>query len=498
MSVLPYPNHLKGLIDAALGELDWRPTYSGDSEFRTRLLAQFNSAMVDVFEDVPFAFDQTDYLIITEPDVVSVEAVATDRLQIKDSARLVLYRASSALAAGGVAWVFGEDWGGRTIILTDANGNNYYRTVHHTWQNGLGPGQEDRLTIDHPLPLSAAAGVFKYRVITEHYPLPCQAVNIKSAAIVEPVGIPLVVATQQEFEESGYYEYRHQYFGQPGVIVKGNSHQLPAPLYTPPVSLSPGAAIPTDVWVTTDDPAGTFDYVWTMCFGKVDDDQTSRLGHRAPRYESSASPVSASIATTEGAAAIVVTLPNIDRQYGYGPDGTERDGHSGYYIRVYARRRNTETGAAIHRVETPNKFFLAGEAPGARGEFVHDGTPALDRTVPLRNRGVYQQIRMFPRPDAAYKVYLKCHHIPDQVVNDYDSIQLPDGPTRLLVLKFQERVLSGMLNDPERKISVIGEYLDRLKTIRGNYGLHEATKLKKKPATIHPQAPRASVFARLV
>jgi len=238
-------------------------------------------------------------------------------------------------------------------------------------------------------------GPFNYRVYTEEYPLPDDIIEVRSTRLWKTNNSwPLQVLGQEDAERQNIID-RHTDLakGIPRVIYRRKHYQMPAPAVPPDVELWSDYQLNRG-WVGPD-PAGTFEYKITYCWGARDIwfrnpgphhwgfnaiDPVNTLGrawddtgaadkwgkqrYREPRWESAPSSASAQISPsnwldqgTHGKA-VRLTLPNIEYIQGFfwklltnsvppanplDPDVSNPFSRmhlekSGWFVRVYRRR----------------------------------------------------------------------------------------------------------------------------------------------------------------
>jgi len=248
------------------------------------------------------------------------------------------------------------------------------------------------------------AGPFQYRIYTEEYALPDDVIQVNSTRLWETNNTwPMRVISQYEAEQLSLLNtHRNVAKGIPRTLFRRTHYQMPAPAVPPFVSQYNAVAdLPSLLgagW-RGPEPAGTFEYQITYCWGARDiwfrnpgphhwganaidpvntvgkawdaidgNEQWGQQRYREPRWESAPSPVSAQVITTNielnGALGFAarLTLPNIEYIQGFywnlvardstaalqppATDGTffER-AHaqkSGWFVRIYRRRVATD------------------------------------------------------------------------------------------------------------------------------------------------------------
>ena len=456
-----------------LEQLDWQPTQSAD--FVALVDRLINRSYQTLCREAPYLFWEQKVRFATQADVSSVSGVTADRLAVNPSDAYVLQRAESP--TGGATWVFDGTWDGREIEVTDSAGQTHRRRIREVW-NDSGAAR-DRITLDRPWPNTSDTAM-TYRVFTDRYYLPEDTIELRSATLFTDTNYRLSVATQYDMERLQLQDFKGRFSARPEVIYRGEPFRLDAPTLAPEVS-----ADSNNAWQGPD-PAGKFDYVYTYCWGRRDDDYDTALGKKFPKWESPPSPVSSTIATTFSGLAITVDLPDVDFMLNFGTAGTTRLNRSGYYIRIYARRYTRDGGP---RIETPEVFFLVGEVSGSAGTYTHDGSELLDYHNRLRDSHGYQSVKLHPMPDARYELDLRVLSRPKPLVNDQDTPQIHEDGTEALILKTLQMLHRH--NGSEQSAMISQEEYDRtLRNLTKRYGSIPYQHIRKRPARVLARGSR--------
>lgn len=459
-----------------LEQLDWQPTQSSD--FVALVDRLINRSYQTLSREAPYLFWEQKVRIATQVDTASVSGVAADRLAVNSSDTYVLERAESP--ASGATWVTDGTWDGREIEATDAAGQTHRRTIREVWNDG--GDAKDRISIDRPWPNNTDTAM-TYRIFTDRYYLPEDTIELRSATLFTDTNYRLSVATQYDMERLQLQDFKGRHIARPEIIYRNAPFRLDAPTLAPVV-----AADSNNAWQGPD-PAGKFDYVYTYCWGRRDDDFDTALGKKYPKWESPPSPASSTLATTFSGLAITVNLPDVDFMLNFGTAGTKRLNRSGYYIRIYARRYTRDGGP---RIETPEVFFLVGEVAGSAETYTHDGSELLDYQNRLRDKHGYQSITFYPMPDARYEVDLRVLARPKSLVNDQDTPLIHEDGTEALILKTLQMLHRH--NGSEQAAVFSQEEYDRtLRNLTKRYGSIPYQHIRKRPARVTPSGGR---FAR--
>lgn len=174
------------------------------------------------------------------------------------------------------------------------------------------------------------------------------------------------------------------------ALYRDNHFQVDASTYTPIVTSNEAA------WVGKE-PPGTFEYLYTVGFGKYPTELLNPGGLSRPMCESGPSPVSAKIVVPpNGSSSVRVGLPNLAWMYNFDPSPAElRNGHSGLFKCVY-RRRVTVTGSSgsfTTAIEAPNVWQLIALVPDTTLHWDDYGSIIPDRQRRLPEVSGYYGLR---------------------------------------------------------------------------------------------------------
>jgi hypothetical protein len=398
--------------------------------------------------------------------------VATDRLEVLGTDAKILFRGSTA-APGIAPWVLDGTWDGRWLEIQDPGGV-IRRVQTREWWIDSGPPTTHRVSLVEPWPNTTDIGM-QYRVYTPEYHLPADAVEIKSARLFADSNYRLRVMSQQEAEEGQLIDFRGRAVGRPEIIFKGQKFQLDAPTLPPAIQQDD-----KDLWIGPD-PAGTFDYCFTYCWGRIDSFDLSALrGFLEPRWESAPSPISPEATCITGSAAPVVILPNIDFELGFGAGA--RATRSGIYKRLYARRKAVEP-SPTQIIEAPGVFMLLAEVGGEVTAVPHNGSVLLDYLRRLKAVHGYNSVRFYPQVDARYEVDCRLQYRPNPLVNKQDAPRISEDGVDALV----QKTLSFFYEyDGKPELAQMAEmrYKDMMATLTKRYGTIDYGMVSKRPARV--------------
>lgn len=461
--------NLGEMRSAIFAQADWGPKQS--TEAKTRANEFINRAYNLLALEAPFLFFEDELHIATQKD--SVPSLSTDVVNVENSDPWVL---SAALAPGttdALVWPEDRSWDGRWIELKDTAGTYHRHQIRTVWKEGTDPG-EYRMTLHTPyngiMNADVAITGMTYRVYTPHYALPADVISVNSMRLYqENEGWPLDVMGQMEAEEKRIADAnRNVSAGRPRVAYRRKHWSMPSPTEDPDqLALENTQQTTTFNWHGPE-PGGTFQYVYTYCWGRRDDqhwrhnpgldksqigttlswcnplstalslyssdstlyNELANLGDRArysPLWESAPSPASDVITAATNGQGIYLKFPDLEKMQGFGYSGqAQRYRRSGWRIRIYRKRLTSTTGTGFtgfdaQDVEDAGAYYLMMEVPGWCSEIIDNGAITPDYGTRLKTVHGYQNIALYPRPDARYELDVRCVRRPASLVNDQDA-----------------------------------------------------------------------------
>jgi len=534
--------NLKEIRTALFDQTDWGPTQSVEAIARVNNF--INRAYNDICLEAPFLFFESEVKLATQPDAASL--LDTDTISV-----LTGVTDTDTTVAGGVAnaanpWVFQQDiaadaagyqswetdrsWDGRMIMIEVTSGGvttEYRNRIRAVWKEGLLVNRY-RLSLEKPWPYQTlGTGPFKYRIYSDNYYLPDDVVEVRSMRLwYQNRNWPLDVMGQQEAEEYSFADSpRVVSHGLPRTIFRRHHFQLQGPAVAPTAELSPTGQPPANPWLGPD-PAGTFEYVITYCWGKRDTqfrnptmglasgyadqwlngnqtvyasttvpEDVSENRFREPLWESSPSPVSTSVAALNAAGqavaspAIKLTLPNIEYMQGFLTTGTilrRNARQSGWWVRIYRKRTaadftnyehlstitNGQEITGLQKLDLPNAFFLLAEMridEVNQGVFYDNGRIIPDYHRRLRETHGYQAVKFYPYPDQRYEVDIRCVRRPRKLVDDQDAPLIHAVAIDLVINKALVLLYENMGNPSMAQMARV-RYDENLLTLSKRYG----------------------------
>ena len=471
----------KGDIRARiLEQVDWSPDQS--ASFRAKVDRLINRAYQQLSLEAPYLFFENTARIYTEPDVVNTSDTS-DRLRVgsggapdtqPDSYVLTRTVATADITSGTVTdWDLGRDWGGRTIEVTKTDGTKLRREVRELWETVDGANSIQHISIDIPWPNNSDTAM-EYRIFTREYVLPPDIVELRSARIWGDRGPELDVESQYDMERYDYIDYQGQQSGRPQSLFRGPHKQIDAPTMPPEIAIMSEVQDPTDNEATDPvtlnwigpDPIGSFEYCFTYCIGNLDwNESAEHMDTPIPRWESAPSPISELTHVMNVGEYVRVTVPNMDhiqnyfKERTYDPSATAaasppspftapttvrsplRQYKSGYWIRLYVRRKSAVTtivpamsGTSLEsRVENTESFYLL-DYFNPTTRYKHTGQiPDYERR--LKKTHGYQTVRFNPMPDERYEIDCRVLQRPQELLNDTDAPRIHEEAVQALVDK---------------------------------------------------------------
>lgn len=499
-----------------------------------------NLALKKVCLDAPFLFFEEQVRISTQPDVEPDDEDDTISIVSDDEPGGITnpwtFRFDTPLTDPdpGTDMLNDRSWDGRKIDIIDPDTDEVIQTnqIRTVWVQTIGDEVHWHLTVWHPFPVQEhGTGPFNWRIYTEAYYFPDDVVEFKSVRVVgQDSPQPLRVVGQDEAEESGIVDSEFAISaGQPAIMYRRGHFQMPSPNTAPDVSILD----PDDFAWEGPEPAGEFEYCFTLTWGKRDlawqapgvgkwnqdltdflrqsdtafePDQWDMNRYREPLWESSPSPISSSITSVNGqteldnvvpAGAIGVLLPNIEYMLGFMLSGSKRvvtsseysrihSAHSGWHYRIY-RRRKTEDydyyenlgvdidgqNTFLQKLDIQDAFFLIAEIRidlnGGSHQFVDQGSIIPDYNRRLRNVHGYQGFGLYPRPDARYVLDARVIRRPQPLVSESDAPPIHPEAIQLLIDQSMVHFFQNA-KDPASAAEARAQYERGLETLRKRYG----------------------------
>jgi len=377
--------------------------------FSSELDDVLNLALSRLASDVPAAIiPDIDYLVVnkdfTQADLGRGVSTTTD-------AYVLTFGLSGVLNPT----VDGTWDGVYDIEFQDSKGDWHRRKCREFWQHKVVGNFNNHylVSLDRPIPTSIGSfSNVNFRLSQPEMFFTDDVMEVVYGQIHDPQ-INQILPLPEAY--SSYMEHdniRGSVTGRPQYVARSRHFQLDAPAKAPLAVIDQ-----QNNWLGPE-PIGSFEYVFTYCWGYRDDERQSTFGRFRPLWESAPSPVSTVTTVTTGR--VNITLPEIDWQLNFGDNTTLRYGHSGIYKRVYRRRSVTGATPSHPTIEAPNIFQMMADVDGIQTTYIDDGSVIPDYTVRLPESQGYYAYRNFPQQDQRYEMDWRVRRRPKKLVNDQD------------------------------------------------------------------------------
>ena len=507
---------------AIFAQADWGPKAS--TEAKARANEFINRAYNLLALEAPFLFFEHELHIATQKD--EVPSLATDVVNVENSDPWVLSAALAPATTGALVWPTDRSWDGRWVELKDSNGTYHRHQIRTVWTESGSPS-EYRMTLHTPYNGVANAAVsttgMTYRVYTPHYSLPADVISVNSMRLYqENEGWPLEIMGQMEAEQKRIADAnRNVSAGRPRVAYRREHWSMPSPTEDPEQLSLDQENLSGFNWLGPE-PAGTFQYVFTYCWGRRDDQhwtnnpgldkstisgtagtlawcnstlsvpnvlalydsdstlytELSNLGDRArysPLWESAPSEASEVISAETNGQGILLKFPDLEKIQGFGYSAqAQRYRRSGWRIRIYRKRLSSTTASGFtgfgeKDVEDAGVYYLMMEVPGWCSEIIDNGAITPDYGTRLKTVHGYQNIALYPRPDARYELDVRCVRRPEPLVHDQDAPRIHPESVELIL----QRALTFLYEAQGNKgmsATAFARYERNLQTLSKRYG----------------------------
>lgn len=427
------------LLNLRLQLFDMRAMVGNGSTDNERARRCLNRALEQMADDIPTAFQPDEEHVVLYPDATTTSTSAY--LQPTSDTRVLEFRgaASALLDPSTSPWVPTTDgtWDGvMHLEITDDAGNEYRRQSREWWvvvTQGSPDTYNYYVSLDRPIARATGTG-WTFRVHQPEFWL--------RADVKQVFGPPKVYDDSrravgsilwQDARGWAFEDYQGQYNARPELMWRTRFLELPTPTESPLVTAF-GAGSGGGAWAGPYQE-GTFDFVYTFCWGQRDAEwQSSMTGIRDPQWESAPSPsASYSHTTGTGNVQIKITPALIDPDFGWYNPGGLRHGRGGFFVRVYGRRTAVDSGGlgALNNVETSNRYYLLAQFdpldPSGAVYYAWDGSVPLDHSRPLYHSTGYYGYSPYPHQDQRYEIDIRCSRAGKQLIDDYDTVPMRDG-----------------------------------------------------------------------
>ncbi len=481
-------NGVEGLIYNFCDQVAWEPKQSlSGGELLVRLA---NRALLQVSQDAPFLFTETTKTLFTIPTyhqtiegdgVIGIDPWTLRRKLTTDDAE---------------DWPsFGlKQWSGMVIRLQDvAGGPPLEARIRDVFTKTIDAEEYQCMTLwesvagtEELTPPFSGHTEYSYKVYQREMFVPDDFTSINSIIIHTPQGPQNANFLSEKTAELEYLKDIQNgiTLSWPYKFYRRGMFTLPAPTIQPTVELDEGEdAI---IW-NGEEPAGTFVYAYTVCFGFKD----TRFDLGAPPFststyeanvkplaESPLSRISKPINVTYEDEGVIFTAPDIWYEAGFRTiQGTPkvRNNHSGMYITVYrARVFNTDVKANSTPLLVGDSlaFYRIGviDESADLTLFYDDGSTLPDKSTPYIPSNGNQLLSLYPYPDNVYRVDIRGHLRPTIYNFLQDTSAYPPEADELILLKMLEYYYTRIASANQSNIERL-KYSEQLAALKKKFAL---------------------------
>jgi len=421
---------------------DVRAMQSNGTADNARATRSLNRALMRMADEIPTAFVPDDEHVVIYPQYTSADVSL--RLQVDSTDARVLVFSTTSGATAFLSAIVGQfrpkvdgTWDGiMHLEVTDPDGVVHRRQSREWWvvNNGGGPPTFTYyVSLDRPWK-NTTDTLMDFRIYQPEFFLRADAKNV--------LGAPRLFGENRQTLGSLTWRGARTWavepdadggINEPEAYWQTRHFQIPAPTEAPTVAVDP--AVPsTEPWVGPWQE-GTFDFIYTYCWGTRDAEwQSSVTGIRDPQWESAPSPPTTFSHTVSSGLGIRVSAPALDQEYGwYDTAGSGLiHGRGGFYVRVYGRRTAVRAAGAgsINDAETSNRFYLLGQfdpLTSTTGYLLWTGTTPLDHSRPLAYSSGYYGYGYSPNADKRYEVDVQISRAVEELIDDQDVAPIRAG-----------------------------------------------------------------------
>lgn len=181
------------------------------------------------------------------------------------------------------------------------------------------------------------------------------------------------------------------------------------------------------------EPIGEFDYCYTYAWGYRNARENTPNGNKQALWESSPSPLLEGVVVPNVFSQVKLIVPKIDWQLNFGDGGTLRVGRSGYYIRIY-RKRKSISGGTNQNIEIGEVYQFLADVDGNAGEFLDNGSNIPDYHLRLPEIQGYYAWNIFPTVTTRTEYNFHLRMAPPPLRNDYDAPKIEPNHVETLAM----------------------------------------------------------------
>jgi len=479
----------KELIDA-IRKTGGLPGKGAREEARVSTL--LNLSLRQIWGDLPEALLREEWRMKVEPPI-KTSTISVDATDPKVFKLDVAPTSPTQIPIDGTAR-------GRWLQITRA-GVHYYRRIQDVYIRVIVDAPDELIiVVDLPWDNNVDSGL-SYMVYTYQYPYPGDVQTI-DRVLWDPDRNG-GTALEPMFKESmDFWRDQGSWLteGSPNRYARGDFFQLPAPHYKPAVAtpylidptpaqrwgFDPGGVEHTGATQPSYGPAGTFSYRCIHVWGRWPYDQWSRgdrgsgeAGPLLPFYQSSPSDESDQITATWGTSYINIVSPDIDVDYGYGPNDTLLSHHHHGVEKWWFRARHASedplagtNNAKFPQTQADSVYYLWKITPGhITGVQDRGDVDPVDRLITLKDVSGHTHL-MFDRLPTMAGTHVLCQvrRRPPTLQHDFDSPRLPAECYMPLINLTMAYLVGRRDGQPDRESHYWMAYQSELQRLRRLYG----------------------------
>ena len=432
---------LVGVRERLKKRVDWKPQTSLDGT--AMLNDMINEALLWTVTQAPYLFREK-YIMDIEPYVD--QGSESDYLAVPGTDKWVLETVLAIGATGAQEWSTDGTWNARRMEIKHKDDTQWTtRFIRDVWT----AGGKVRISLDRPW--LGETSDLQWHILVGDFHMPPDTVEVNQivwnqngARYIAKVQTPRdTVIAFSAIGGNLLYGY-----GPPVQMAREGFRHLDGPRNAPSVAEAGGGGATWD----GPEPAGTFEYAWTIVHGKEtgtypfqNPEEQGSVTATASRYrpflESGLSPASDEITITSSGPASVLTFPNLDAVHGFDDGSTDRYQHTGLRIRIWRRRTDAPAGT----VESSNRWYLLDEIAAGDVTYTDTGLKVPDRSLPYRPSGARSA---YKAPALATVAQLEVDYArrPVRLVDDADIVPCPMEAVEAMLLKAMAMVTQAQGN----------------------------------------------------
>lgn len=305
------------------------------------------------------------------------------------------------------------------IEVTDAKGAVHRRQCREFWKvvSIIGAPDVYYVSLDQPIVNFTGTG-FKFRLHQPEFYATADMIRILEGALYVDGRNDLIALPRRSFLMNQRTDFRGGQNAQPQAFWRRRHFQMDAPTRKPEITVVSPQEGPT-LW--SPEPIGTFEYVFTYCWGYRNPENVGQGAQLVPLWESTPSPVSSVAVVPTVRSTVVITVPDIAWMVAFNTTGTLRQGHSGIYKRLYRRRSVTGTTGTLTSIEAPNVYQMMADIDDTVTSYTDNGSVIPDYYARLPESQGYYSWVPWPHPDKQYELDLYLEQTPRALANDQDA-----------------------------------------------------------------------------